>query len=98
MGAKLEEHNRFISEKYVRKKFVHNKNELDPLTSYKNGTYSSNNKSVGSLEVSAAETHKQSIILETPIISMEKKTKSATYNLLDDSDNEEINTGSNNKN
>lgn len=37
MGASLDDHNRYVVEKYVRKKFVIDKSKADPLTAFKNG-------------------------------------------------------------
>jgi hypothetical protein len=47
-GASLDEHNRFVVEKYIRRKFVVNKNANDPLTLYKNGSYTLNTNETNS--------------------------------------------------
>jgi hypothetical protein len=36
-GASLDDHNRYVVEKYIRRKFVGDKNAADPLTEYKSG-------------------------------------------------------------
>ena len=39
MGASLDDHNRFVREKYLKKKFVGDPSAMDPLTAFKNGVY-----------------------------------------------------------
>ena len=36
-GASLDEHNRFVYDKYVRRKFIFDKSAIDPLKAYKTG-------------------------------------------------------------
>ncbi len=38
-GATLDEHNRYVYDKYMKKKFVADKNGIDPLTAYKKGIH-----------------------------------------------------------
>jgi hypothetical protein len=39
MGASQQELIKYAGEKYVKKRYVKNASEQDPLTRYKNGTY-----------------------------------------------------------
>ncbi len=39
MGASPQEAQRYVYEKYIKKKFVKNHHELDPFTIYKNNNY-----------------------------------------------------------
>jgi hypothetical protein len=43
MGASQQELIKYAGEKYVKKRYVKNRSEEDPLTRYKNGTYIKNN-------------------------------------------------------
>lgn len=38
-GASLDDHNRYVVDKYMRRKFVTDKVTPDPLTAYKSGKY-----------------------------------------------------------
>lgn len=42
MGAGQHELLKYVTEKYIKKKFVNNEQIQDPLTQYKNGTYKTN--------------------------------------------------------
>lgn len=97
VGSELYEYNRFVSDKYTKKKYVVNKNDIDPLTAYKNGGFQ---PKIQKLEETKPKKHNEEDEYEKKIQKrMEKKgisetipasvptTKKETkkdFNLLDD--------------
>lgn len=59
-GATLDEHNRFVYDKYVRRKFVTDKISVDPLKAYKNGNY------VSTPNLNGNQNHSKNVYLSSP--------------------------------
>ena len=83
-GAPLDDYNRFIIEKYIKKRYVSDKSAAHPLQQYKNGTYEKPNQIQNPKSIL---TEKPSI---TPTLEVPKpnpqvsRPRSDNFSLLDD--------------
>ena len=93
LGASLDEYNRYVHDKYIRKKFVTDKSAVHPLTAYLNGNYTQpqvQNKEKKESIVPVKPVPQAKLELPRDITGADKanKPKSANFNLLDEDHSE----------
>ena len=79
LGASLDQYNRYVQDKYVRRKFVADKTAIDPLTAYRNGSLPAPSSNTTKTDIVSLKSQSAKEIVSVPM----NKPKSVTMSLLD---------------